>query len=297
MKQILAIAFALFATQTFAATSNVPKYFPEFWNDDYSIQSSNNCFNYSTNRVTNSFAQPGESGGASFSLTCESVIEALTHDEGIEPTEFFEFGTKTDDSLIALVVAPDWDFHWFRRGDDGMWTHKPGSLAARNTDDSDQLIPDVEKADRGSYTDFCGYYRIKNYIYDSHEQDGGHVRIGNLKSIPDEPQEGSFTILKYSGRRNPTYNLANVLKQHPELAKQLMGVAANLKFAGVASESHKGEMSKLGHGNGIMIHDTQGLIFPKGTAIQILNDKVLVYQPFVSQYLKLKNAVALPPNF
>jgi hypothetical protein len=294
--KIILTTLALLASQSlFAAQTNVPKYFPDFWNEGVT-QDWNNCFNYSTNRKTDSFAQPGESGGATFSLTCESVMDALTHDEGIEPTQLFAFNGKTDDTLIALVVAPEYDFHWYRRGDDGKWSHKPGSLTARNVDESDKEITDVETADRGNYTDFCGYYRVKNYIYADHEQDGGHVKIGNMKSMPEEPEEGSFTVLKYSGRRNPVYNLATVLRQHPDLAKQLLSVSANLHLAEPATDLQKQSMGKLGDG-GILIRDTKGLIFPRGTRVQIWRDKVLVDQGRHSQMLTLEKAFSVPAVF
>lgn len=295
MKLTLTTIALFFAQTALAADLNVPKFFPDFWNDS-EIQSGNNCYNYATNRVTNNFAQPGESGGVSYELNCESVLEAVTHDEGLTPADPFTFNTKSDETLVALVVSPDWDFHWYRRGDNGLWTHKNGSLPAKNVDESGNEIEDLEAADRGSYTELCGYYRVKNYIYDEHEQDGGQVRIGNMSQKPQEPEEGSLTVLKYSGRRDPKFNLATILHKYPEFAKQLTGVAANLKLALPATTAHTEAMNKLGS-RGFLIHDTKGLIFPKGTRVQIWNDKVLVYQPFTSQFLTLKNALALPSSF
>ena len=60
--------------------------------------------------------------------------------------------------LVALVVDPGYDYHWYRKQRSGFWGHKPGGTAARNTDNSGVLITDPEACDRGGYTDFCGYF-------------------------------------------------------------------------------------------------------------------------------------------
>jgi len=59
--------------------------------------------------------------------------------------------------LMALVVRPGIDYHWYRKHRDGFWGHKMASSPARNTDDSGVVILDPASCDRGPYTDFCGY--------------------------------------------------------------------------------------------------------------------------------------------
>ena len=67
-------------------------------------------------------------------------------------------GTCSDNmDKVALTVAPGYDYHWYRLDSNGMWTHKPGMTAATNLDQSSQTISSPETADRGPYTDFCGY--------------------------------------------------------------------------------------------------------------------------------------------
>jgi len=61
---------------------------------------------------------------------------------------------------VALVVFPGYDYHWYRLDSDGMWSHKPGRTPARNTDNSLQPIANPELADRGPYTEFCGYFTV-----------------------------------------------------------------------------------------------------------------------------------------
>ena len=60
--------------------------------------------------------------------------------------------------LMALVIDPGWDYHWYRHQRGGFWGHKPGGTAARNVDNSNVVIANPETCDRGGYTDFCGYF-------------------------------------------------------------------------------------------------------------------------------------------
>ena len=57
--------------------------------------------------------------------------------------------------LAALVIAPGSDFHWYRKGRNGHWTHKPGSTQVTNMDNSGVTISDPRTANRGPYTNFC----------------------------------------------------------------------------------------------------------------------------------------------
>jgi hypothetical protein len=60
--------------------------------------------------------------------------------------------------LLALVVDPGYDYHWYRHQRGGFWGHKPGRTAARNYDNSNVIITNPETCNRGGYTDFCGYF-------------------------------------------------------------------------------------------------------------------------------------------
>lgn len=77
---------------------------------------------------------------------------------------------------VALVVRHDFedvedDYHWYRRDNDGTWSHKPGSTPATNLDGCGKVITDPEKlitdsalvtnpedCKPSSYETFCGYY-------------------------------------------------------------------------------------------------------------------------------------------
>lgn len=62
--------------------------------------------------------------------------------------------------MVALVIAPGDDFHWYRQDDDGTWSHKPGRTEATNRDNAGRVIHDPRRADRGAYTEFCGCFCV-----------------------------------------------------------------------------------------------------------------------------------------
>lgn len=143
-----------------------PLYEPEWWNVP-SRQPSNNCYNYASNYRTNSFAQPGRAAGAMYSsLTCASVRAAAVADELLD-SPGADNKCPAEGHLVALVVWPNGDFHWYRKGRDGTWSHKPGSTAVTNLDNSGNPITDPRTADRGPYTDFCTFMVVQH----------GHIRI------------------------------------------------------------------------------------------------------------------------
>ena len=64
---------------------------------------------------------------------------------------------------MALVIAPGpgfVDYHWYRRDSNGYWSQKRSYFPAKNVDESGHLITNPETADRGSYTEFGGYFCV-----------------------------------------------------------------------------------------------------------------------------------------
>jgi len=144
-----------------------PLYEPQWWNDGGQKQWNNNCYNYSTNYRSDTFAQPGLAAGAEYTaLTCASVRPAAIADDLIDAPSANNRCPK-EGHLVALVIAPGWDFHWYRKGRNGYWSHKPGGTPATNVDNSGQLIPDPRIADRGPYTNFCTFMIVMH----------GHIKI------------------------------------------------------------------------------------------------------------------------
>ncbi len=136
---------------------SIPPYSPAFWNDGGTVQRNNNCYNYSNNKRTDTFAQPGRASGSQYtSLTCPAVLSAAESDGLVQVSASASCPDGKD--KIALVVDPNWDYHWYRQDSNGMWSHKPGGTRATNRDNSNNTISNPETANRGGYTDFCGYF-------------------------------------------------------------------------------------------------------------------------------------------
>lgn len=271
------IIISIFSNFVFAAGAElkVPKENTNFWNSKPSIKGNNNCYNYSTNRITNDFAQPGDASNNIYTeLTCDDVQKSASSDLGVEPTSFFEYTTNNDFTLIALVMQPGEDFHWYRRDNNNMWSHKPGTTAATTLDNKRQPIKSPETADRGPYKEFCGYFKIKNYPTSTAEQNAGYVRIGNMKKLPQYPTQDSsekkesfLELQKYSGRRNPRINLKTALDVLPQLQKKsvLFKKMVNL-------ESSSPNDFRLGDEN-IILNDSEGLLVNSNMNLKI--DSVL----------------------
>lgn len=133
-------------------------YNPNYWNNDPSIRSRNNCYNYASNKRTDTFAQPGRGCGHMYTaLTCAEVTRAALCDRLHRRYDCFPDSEKPR-YLVALVIWPGRDFHWYRKNREGFWSHKPGSTAARNVDNSGRVISDPATCNRGPYTQLCGYF-------------------------------------------------------------------------------------------------------------------------------------------
>jgi hypothetical protein len=148
---------ALLAPLAVGSCCGLPTYTPAFWNSTWTVRWNNNCYNYSNNKRTDTFAQPGRaSGSAVTDMHCPAVHAAAAAD-GI-PALPASGACQSSRCKIALVVSPFHDYHWYRLDRNGLWTHKPGHTAATNLDNSNHPITNPETADRGKYTDFCGYF-------------------------------------------------------------------------------------------------------------------------------------------
>lgn len=135
----------------------VSQYNPGFWNVP-AVQPHNNCYNYARNWRTDTFAQPGRAHGAQTgTMKCANVTTAAMAD-GLKKRCDCLPVSEWPRRLMALVIAPNWDYHWYREQRGGFWGHKPGPTAARNVDSNGALVVNPETAARGPYTDFCGYF-------------------------------------------------------------------------------------------------------------------------------------------
>jgi hypothetical protein len=143
-----------------------PLYEPAWWNVP-ARQFTNNCYNYGTNYRTDTYAQPGRAAGAqATTMSCAAVKPAAVADDLIDAPRANNRCPK-EGHLVALVVAPLYDYHWYRKGRNGYWTHKMGPTPATNVDNSGHLIPDPRSANRGPYTNFCTFMIVMH----------GHIKI------------------------------------------------------------------------------------------------------------------------
>lgn len=139
----------------------LPEYQPAAWNDANGVQLNNNCYNYSCNIQTGTFAQPGRAQGSQVvEMACDKVVAGALADGLVQVSNDSGCGCSECRHVVALVVAPGYDYHWYRKDKDGKWSHKIGTAPATNLDNSNNIIVDPQTADRGPYTNFCGYFCV-----------------------------------------------------------------------------------------------------------------------------------------
>ncbi len=174
---IAAVMSAMSLVVSNGVSAYTPAYSSSYWNDNYTALLRNNCYNYATNKRTDTRAQPGKSynGGVNpiqhpSQITCTNYIWGAALDGLVGATgdsRTIEFMGVSDPgscpavrpAKMALVVDPEYDYHWYRvDSNSAYWSHKPGSTAVRQIDNSGNLIANPETADRGGYTQFCGYF-------------------------------------------------------------------------------------------------------------------------------------------
>jgi hypothetical protein len=142
-------------------TRCIPVYNPAAWNDANGIEYNNNCYNYGCDIQTGTYAQPGSATGNQYNnINCLEVGNGAQSD-GLVPVNCDEgCGCRECCHQVALVIAPGFDYHWYRKDRDGRWSHKMGGSPATNLDNSNNIITDPRTADRGAYTVFCGCYCV-----------------------------------------------------------------------------------------------------------------------------------------
>jgi len=146
----------------------------DWWNDEGQRQANNNCYNYSTNYRSDTFAQPGKAAGQQYTSLSGCTVAAgqRSAKDGAIADCLIDMPDANNicppkGHLVALVIWPGADFHWYRKGPDGKWTHKPGGTKARAVDNSGNPIDDPRTANRGSYTQFCTFMQVLH----------GHLKI------------------------------------------------------------------------------------------------------------------------
>ncbi|XP_031569221.1 uncharacterized protein LOC116303760 [Actinia tenebrosa] len=119
------------------------------WNTNYA-RPRNNCYNYGNDKATNTFAQPGRGSGLVYGgITNDEIKEASRRDGLVKVDAGADIPNISPTGpwhLVALVVDPGVDFHWYRLDSNGNWSHKPGQTRITNTDGAGNLINDPRLA-------------------------------------------------------------------------------------------------------------------------------------------------------
>jgi len=137
------------------------------WNSSPAVTPNNNCYNYGTNYRTDTFAQPGKATGQQWNnlSACNVPAGSISAKMGAVSDGLIDKPSQDNKCispghLVALVNAPNYDYHWYRKGPNGRWSHKPGSTPATLLDNSGNVITDPRTADRGPYTNFCTFMQV-----------------------------------------------------------------------------------------------------------------------------------------
>jgi len=164
-----------------------PRYEPQKWNQPR-VRPRNNCYNYGTNRLTGTYAQPGRFSRRPIlgRIYCAKVRRAVMAD-GLIPCGYRRRGESYEQTLprdliakartvqghlAAVRVSPGHDYHWFRLDNNGWWSHKPGQAPATDKDRGRKISdPRYSK----TYPQFCGYFFVPL-----------HVRVKDETMAPQE---------------------------------------------------------------------------------------------------------------
>ncbi len=142
-----------------------------------------NCYAYAmklendsrTNRPFTSKPQPGEFSGRGLTARdlrgdSETVKKAINKKVSADATILNLCYTEVNSAnhvpkegnwVVALAYATDSsDYHWWRKNEDGTWSHKPGSTPIIHWDASGKTITDPGNCNRGIYDGFLGYYEV-----------------------------------------------------------------------------------------------------------------------------------------
>jgi hypothetical protein len=134
------------------------------WNGGL-VQLNNNCYNFSTDIRTDTFAQPGVGGGAPGQYPppdCQPQTSGAIADGlqvGVDLNDLGHTSGLPQGHIIALLVWPNVDFHFVRMEASGTWSSKAGNLRATTLDNSGQPIVDPRTANFSPYQ-FCGFFWV-----------------------------------------------------------------------------------------------------------------------------------------
>jgi RHS repeat-associated protein len=123
----------------------LPSYEPDAWNDGgyrndgVTVQGNSNCYAYAANKKGPFLGSYGVDPGDPSNLPpLDDVnvarVRARLKADGLSTTP------TPGGRVIYLVVSPGEDYHFYRRDNNGYWSHKPGNTPVTNVDALGSLI-------------------------------------------------------------------------------------------------------------------------------------------------------------
>jgi hypothetical protein len=150
----------------------MPTFDPGPWNDPSAIDQ-NNCYNYALNRPDNVRRDPGALCGRPIDPRLYSIgplVALAAYNDGLQPAASPPpvLWQNDDRWLVALVIAPPMqgapsgDYHWLRRDNNGLWSHKSGFGAnAEDVDFAGNQFTDPLLSIWIPYVFFIGYLVVE----------------------------------------------------------------------------------------------------------------------------------------
>jgi len=154
-------------------STGLPAFSPETDDCGFYIeyQSLNNCYDYGTDVVTNTFAQPGRGTGQKWKQnTCEAMTAAAESDGLVHVGTNLPSAPPTEGGhYVSLHIWPSTNFHWTRMNSNvtsvggapvHTWSHKPGGTAVRGVDNDGKTIIDPRDANLNPWSQFCAFFLV-----------------------------------------------------------------------------------------------------------------------------------------
>lgn len=163
-QKILLYFFLIFSTLCYAQKD------PQNYYSNKTTMLENNCYSYACGRDCY-FPRPGGEEISDHETNCQTLIDGAIRDGLIYLG--CEFNDSYENNIVALAYGiiqrkyvingeerfmNDYDFHFYKYHGNSCWSEKPGSKAPR------WLSGNPEEIDRGSYTNFCGYFYVPKNI-------------------------------------------------------------------------------------------------------------------------------------
>lgn len=87
------------------------------------------------------------------------LVDAVSADAAVVNYNFIDINSVTKQPegtwTVALVVFPNYDYHWYRLDNNGKWSHKQGQMPVGSQIDNPR-----EDAYQNGYSVFVGYYYV-----------------------------------------------------------------------------------------------------------------------------------------